>query len=86
VTNTRATIEELLDESFLMWPMSYQGKQAISSSQNCLFYLILINLCMGCLHSDLFDSFFPLSGHFSRRCYQFFQNVREWLMPGQYLD
>jgi hypothetical protein len=26
VTNTRATIEELLDASFSMWPASYQGK------------------------------------------------------------
>jgi hypothetical protein len=26
VTNTHATIEELLDASFLLWPVSYQGK------------------------------------------------------------
>jgi hypothetical protein len=26
VTNTHATIEELLDASFPMWPVSYQGK------------------------------------------------------------
>jgi hypothetical protein len=26
VTNTHATIEELLDASFSMWPLSYQGK------------------------------------------------------------
>jgi hypothetical protein len=26
VTNTRAKIEELLDASFLMWPVSYQGE------------------------------------------------------------
>jgi hypothetical protein len=26
VTNTRATVEELLDASFSMWPVSYQGK------------------------------------------------------------
>jgi hypothetical protein len=25
-TNTHATIEELLDASFSMWPVSYQGK------------------------------------------------------------
>jgi hypothetical protein len=25
VTNTNATIEELLDASFSMWPVSYQG-------------------------------------------------------------
>jgi hypothetical protein len=37
VTNTRATIEELLDAQFLMWPVSYQGKEAISSSQNFLY-------------------------------------------------
>jgi hypothetical protein len=27
VTNTHATIEELLDSSFSMWPVSYRGKQ-----------------------------------------------------------
>jgi hypothetical protein len=37
VKNTHATIEELLDASFSMWPVSYQGKWAISSSQNFLF-------------------------------------------------
>jgi hypothetical protein len=40
VTNTHATIGELLDASFSMWPVSYQGKYAISSSQTvfvCLF-------------------------------------------------
>jgi hypothetical protein len=26
VTNTHAVIEELLDASFSMWPVSYQGK------------------------------------------------------------
>jgi hypothetical protein len=26
VTNTHATIEELLDASFSTWPLSYQGK------------------------------------------------------------
>jgi hypothetical protein len=26
VTNSHATIEELLDSSFSMWPVSYQGK------------------------------------------------------------
>jgi hypothetical protein len=36
VTNTHATIEELFDASF---SMSYQGKYAISSSQNFLFTL-----------------------------------------------
>jgi hypothetical protein len=38
VTNTHARIEELLDESFSMWPVSYEGKWAISSSQNFLFF------------------------------------------------
>jgi hypothetical protein len=38
VTYTHVTIEELLDASFSMWPVSYQGKYAISSSQNFLFY------------------------------------------------
>jgi hypothetical protein len=37
VTNTHATIEELLDASFSMWPVSNQGKLAISSSENFLF-------------------------------------------------
>jgi hypothetical protein len=36
-TNTHAAIEELLDTSFSMWLVSYQAKQAISSSQNFLF-------------------------------------------------
>jgi hypothetical protein len=35
VTNIHATIEELLD-TFPMWPVSYQGKYAINSSQNFL--------------------------------------------------
>jgi hypothetical protein len=39
VTNTHATIEELLDGSFSMWPVSYQGKYAISSSENFLYNL-----------------------------------------------
>jgi hypothetical protein len=26
VTNTHVTIKELLDASYLMWPVSYQGK------------------------------------------------------------
>jgi hypothetical protein len=26
VTNTHATVEELLDASFSLWPVSYQGK------------------------------------------------------------
>jgi hypothetical protein len=42
VTNKHATIEELLDASFSMWPVSYQGKQAISSSQNFLFFCYLL--------------------------------------------
>jgi hypothetical protein len=37
VTNTHVTIEELLDASFWMSPVSLQGKYAISSSQNFLF-------------------------------------------------
>jgi hypothetical protein len=38
VTNTHATIEELLDASFSMWPVSYQGMSAISSSHNFLLF------------------------------------------------
>jgi hypothetical protein len=34
VTNAHAKIEEILYTSFSMWPVSYQGKKAISSSQN----------------------------------------------------
>jgi hypothetical protein len=37
VTNTHATTEQLLDASFSMWPVSYEGKYAIRSSQNFLF-------------------------------------------------
>jgi hypothetical protein len=43
VMNTHATIPELLDASFSMWPVSYQGKYAISSSQNFLLYFTLIH-------------------------------------------
>jgi hypothetical protein len=39
VTNTHPTTEELLDASFSIWPVSYQGKQAISSSQNFLLFV-----------------------------------------------
>jgi hypothetical protein len=39
VTNTHATIEELLDASFSMWPLSHQVKQAIRSSHNFLFHI-----------------------------------------------
>jgi hypothetical protein len=38
VTNTHATIEELLDASFPMWLVSYRGKKAIGSSQNFLLF------------------------------------------------
>jgi hypothetical protein len=38
VTNTHAIMEDLLDASFSMWSVSYQGKWVISSSQNFLFY------------------------------------------------
>jgi hypothetical protein len=41
VTNTHATIEELLDASFSMWPLSYQGKWSISSSQDRLCGLVV---------------------------------------------
>jgi hypothetical protein len=44
-TNIHSTIEDLLDASFSMWPVSYQGKQAISSSQNFLFRLPFSNRC-----------------------------------------
>jgi UDP-3-O-[3-hydroxymyristoyl] glucosamine N-acyltransferase len=44
VTNTHLTIEELLDVSFSMWPLSFQGKQPISSSQN--FLLHLLSVCL----------------------------------------
>jgi hypothetical protein len=40
VTNTHA-IDELLDASFSMWPVTYQGKYVISSSQN--FLLLQLN-------------------------------------------
>jgi hypothetical protein len=36
VKNTHATIEELLDALFSMWPMSYQGRQAIIASYKML--------------------------------------------------
>jgi hypothetical protein len=46
VTNTNAIIEEMLDASFSMCPVSYKGKYVISSSQNFLFYLYAIE-CNG---------------------------------------
>jgi hypothetical protein len=49
VTNTLAIIEELFDASFSMWPVSYQGKYAISSSQNLLFILMRIFFVHGLL-------------------------------------
>jgi hypothetical protein len=45
--NTKATIEEFLDASFSMRSVSYQTKQAISSSQNFLLtfsYLLFIHM------------------------------------------
>jgi hypothetical protein len=44
VTNTHATIEELLDASFSMLTVSYQGKYVISSPQNFLFILYLTSM------------------------------------------
>jgi hypothetical protein len=44
VTNTHATIVELLDALFSMWPVSYQGKSAVSSSHNFLLYNAEIEL------------------------------------------
>jgi hypothetical protein len=44
VMNTHTKIEELLDASFSMWPVSYQGNCAISSSQNFLFVIVLMFL------------------------------------------
>jgi hypothetical protein len=38
VTNKHATIKELLDSWFSIWPVSYQGKSAISYFQNFLFF------------------------------------------------
>jgi hypothetical protein len=46
VTNTHATIEELLDASFSMWPVSYEGKYANSSSQNFLLNIIEMSLIL----------------------------------------
>jgi hypothetical protein len=53
VTNTHATIEELLEASFLMWPVSYQGKQGISSSQNFLLlsFLFILPILISICHS-----------------------------------
>jgi hypothetical protein len=45
LTNTHATIEKLMNASFSMWPVSYQGK-AISSSQNFLSVYIYIYACV----------------------------------------
>jgi hypothetical protein len=42
VTNTHATIEELLGKPLSMWPLSYQEEYGISSSQNFLFIFISV--------------------------------------------
>jgi hypothetical protein len=41
VTNTHPTIEELLDPSFLMWPVSYQGesRRLVLPRTSCLNFL-----------------------------------------------
>jgi hypothetical protein len=39
ITNTHATVETNLETSFSMWPVSYQEKKAISSSQNFLLHI-----------------------------------------------
>jgi hypothetical protein len=44
VKNSQATIEELLGASFSTWPVSYQGKQEIGSSQNFLFYTCFLQV------------------------------------------
>jgi hypothetical protein len=43
VTNTHSTIEDLLDASFWKWPVSYRGKEAISSSQKFLLYVYCLD-------------------------------------------
>jgi hypothetical protein len=43
-TNIHATIEELLDASFSMWPVLYQGKWAISSYRNFLYFIKIRNV------------------------------------------
>jgi hypothetical protein len=40
VTNTHLAIEELLDGSFSVWPVSYEGKWAISSSKKFLLFSV----------------------------------------------
>jgi hypothetical protein len=42
-TNTHATIKQLLVASFSMRSMSYEGKQAISFSQNFLFVTVFMS-------------------------------------------
>jgi hypothetical protein len=53
VTNAHATIEELLDTSFSMRSVSYQGKWAISSSENFLFVLESCSVWMSAVVAEI---------------------------------
>jgi hypothetical protein len=59
VTNTHAIIEELLDALFSMWPVSYQGKQAISSSQNFLLLFLFYSLVGSNFELDFIATSWP---------------------------
>jgi hypothetical protein len=49
-----------LDASFSMWPVSYQGKWAISSSQNFLFVVASVEVNT---HSCPYPGLFPSVGY-----------------------
>jgi hypothetical protein len=52
VTNTHATIEELLGASFSMWPVSFQVRYALNSSQN-----FLLCIAIGCFSRNFAPEF-----------------------------
>jgi hypothetical protein len=50
-TNTHTKIEELLNVSFFMWSVSYQGMSVISSSQKFLFQFYNWNFNAVCTYN-----------------------------------
>jgi hypothetical protein len=56
VMNTQPTKEELSDASFSMRSVSYQGKQAISSSQNFLYNNRVSDIAPFNIKPEIYDS------------------------------
>jgi hypothetical protein len=78
VTNIYAKTEELLDALFSMWAVPYQGKKAISSSQNFLLFfrpedggeMLLRNV--DCLSTDY-------TALYAKDIIQYLSDVKLWI-------